>query len=205
MGGRTDEALVAATLAGEAQAFEELAARYRESVLALALRRLGRREEARDVAQAALVTAFTKLSALRDPSRFGPWLHKIAEALALNATRVTRREVSLDAAPHPFRAPEPGPERLLEQHHLTAQVHRSLAALSEATRRAVVLHYLDGHSQAEIAALLGLSAGAVKTRLSRARERLRRELAPEALPAHLRLALGPPRRVDPSAHGKGEG
>jgi RNA polymerase sigma-70 factor (ECF subfamily) len=171
----SDEQLVRTTLAGDREAFGELVARHRESAFALALRRLGDFEAASDATQEAFVKAYVNLSTLREPARFGAWLSRIVERTAISLARSPRREIPLGALPQEEQpAAQRTPQEWVEQTDLARHVREHLAALSEPTRRAVILHHIDGYSHAEVAARLGLTSSAVKTRLSRARSRLRR-------------------------------
>ena len=184
-----DEQLVAATLAGDSRAFDELTARYRDSVFALAFRRLRRFEEARDVAQGALLSAYVKLPLLREPARFGAWLRQITKATALNTARDTRRELPADSVAVAERTAHwPDPVRLLQQSEVSGRLRTALATLPPVTRVALVLHYVSDYSYDEVARMLGLTAGAVKTRVSRARGLLRKELTEMIVEAaHLTL------------------
>jgi len=175
---RSDEQLVLAVLAGDRNAFGGLVARHRASVFSIALRRLRDVEAALDATQDAFVKAYTNLSALREPARFAPWLSRIAERAALRLARAPRRETSLASVPiDELPAAGPTPQQWVETAALAARVRAHLSSLAEPTRRAVILHHIDGHSQAEVAARLGLSESAVKARLNRARTRLRRSRA----------------------------
>ena len=172
---RSDEQLVAATLAGEREAFGELVARHRDSIFAFANRRLRDFEAASDATQEAFIKAYVSLSTLREPARFEPWLLRIVERAAVSAARAPRREIPAGAVPpEDVLSAEPTPQELAERAELVQQVCSGLSSLSEATRRAMILHHVEGYSQAEVAARLGLTRAAVKTRLSRARSRLRR-------------------------------
>jgi len=172
---RSDSDLVAATIAGSQQAFGELVARYKDAVFGVAFHRLGDFEKARDAAQDAFLNAYLNLGKLRKPASFGNWLYRIADGTALDAARRKRGEVSLETAGD-LRDATPTAQDQAEQTDLARQISEALATLSEATRLAVILHYVNGYSHAEVASFIGASPGAVKTRLSRARSRLRGEL-----------------------------
>jgi RNA polymerase sigma-70 factor (ECF subfamily) len=172
---RHDSELVAAALSGCDEAFAELVDRYRRAVYGAAFHYVGDFEDARDVAQEAVVQAYLHLRTLRDPERFGHWLYGIAKAAALNFIRSRRREVPLDGSSLAESA-ELHVERDAEHAEQAQLVRRALAALSEPTRLAVILHHVGGYSQSEIAGFLGTTRGAVRTRLSRARRRLRKEM-----------------------------
>jgi RNA polymerase sigma factor (sigma-70 family) len=132
------------------------------------------------LAQEALLRAYRALHTLADPERFGPWLCGIG----LNICRRLLRERSMFplvdlhggvlAREVPDR--EPSPHERAEEAELGETVRRAVASLPAGQRAAVLLHYLSGLTYAETAAALGIEVGAVKTRLHKARARLRREL-----------------------------
>lgn len=174
---RTDEDLVEAVRRGDHAAFDELARRYRDAAFGIAFHRLGDFEAARDAAQEALVTVYLELPMLRDPSKFGNWLYRITNTTALAQLRRRRFTVSLDSpnlAEHP--AAQPTPAEAAERAEKARRVRDALALLPEPDRLAVILHYVDGYSHDEIGSILGTSVSAVKSRVHRARRRLREEM-----------------------------
>lgn len=157
-----DVGLVARARAGDGGAFAELVDRHGPRVRALAFAVVGEREEADDVVQEALLRAYLGLGSLRDPARFGSWLGTIA----VNLARMRRRRPRRETMPlHELVAPSPDEPELA--------VDEALAALPAETRQLLVLHYVEGIPCAELGERLGVSAGAVRVRLHRARARLR--------------------------------
>jgi len=174
---QSDSELVMRTLAGDQQAFGELVARYGHAVFGVAFHRLGDFENARDAAQEAFLKAYTGLPKLRKPESFASWLYHITDLTALEVARRPRREVLLPPDEMPsagLRAPDAAASDLAQQ------VREALAALDEPTRLAVVLHYIDGYSHAEVANFLGTTTGAVRARVSRAKSRIKEEIMSEA-------------------------
>jgi len=176
-----DAALVAAARAGEKAAFALLLARHRPLLVALCRRAVGNPELVEDVVQEAALQAMLNLDRLRRPERFGPWLAGIGLNLARRSRRGRRADWSSEAVAGGRAGaepvdPAPGPEELAEAADLAARVRAAVAALPPGQRAAVLLVYLGGMTQAEAAALLGIDPGAVKTRLHKARGRLRRTL-----------------------------
>lgn len=170
-----DAGLVKAALSGDHAAFGELAQRYRDAAFGIAFHRLGDFEAARDAAQEALVTAYVELSTLRDPAKFGNWLYRIATTTALAHRRRRRLTVSLDESS--FRVhPQADAFESAERAEKARRVNEALAALAEQDRLAVILHYVDGYSHEEIGGILGTSVSAVKSRVHRAKRRLREEM-----------------------------
>jgi uncharacterized protein len=168
----TDDELVTAALAGDTAAFAALVVRNRTRVEAIVARLIP--EDAEDVVQEALLRAYLGLSQLRDPARFGAWLCGIA----VNLAKMRLRRRALEA-------------RVVAEHSLTngaedrevfELVRDAIEVLPSRQRQIVLMHYVDGLSCEEIAALLGSSPGAVRVRLHRARRQLREQLAALAPP-----------------------
>jgi RNA polymerase sigma-70 factor (ECF subfamily) len=172
---RTDSELVIAARSGSQEAFGELVARYRDAVFGVAFHRLGDFEEAGDAAQEAFVKAYLNLPKLREPSTFGHWLYRIADGTAVDMARRPRREVSFGEMTETSATVGASAARGA-QAELASAIRKALGRLPEATRLAVILHYVNGYSHAEVADFLGSTPGAVKTRLSRARSQLREEM-----------------------------
>jgi RNA polymerase sigma factor (sigma-70 family) len=177
---RTDTALVAASLAGDHAAFGELADRHAPRLTALAGRLLGDAVEAEDLTQETLLQAYLGLGRLRDPERFSSWIYGIAVNLAKMRLR-SRRNGALPALGATrlaaLVAANPSPAEVVEAREVWSLVASAVNVLPAAQRRAVLLHYVDGLSCEEIAALLGEPAGTVRVRLHRARARLRDRLS----------------------------
>lgn len=168
MNATPDAGLVASALDGDEAAFTLLVERHRERAYAAARSLLGDWAEAEDVAQEALLAAHVTLERLRDPERFGAWVAAIATNLARMRLRSRRAGwTSLDELAGGVVAPSPEPLGGGEA------VREALSALSGLQREAVLLHYVEGYSTAEIAALRGERPGTVRVRLHRARARLR--------------------------------
>jgi RNA polymerase sigma factor (sigma-70 family) len=188
---RTDTALVAASLAGDQKAFGELADRHATRLSALAGRLVGDAVEAEDLTQETLLQAYLGLDRLRDPERFSSWIYGIAVNLAKMRLRSRRNGAlpELDASRlAALVAADPSPAEIVEARELWSRVESALQVLPAEQRQAVLLHYVDGLSCEEIAALLGEPAGTVRVRLHRARARLRDRLS----------SLAPTRREAPA-------
>ncbi len=179
----TDTALVALARAGDKAAFTQLIDRHRATVLRLVRRSVGD-ELAPDLLQEALLHAYLSLDKLRDPVRFGSWLCGIALNLCRSYLRSCKtRLVSWEALQGglafealPFQTP--GPQEIVEALDLHRSVLAAVDELSPKNREAVLLFYFEGLRLREIAALLGISLTAVKSRLHKSRLALRESLAP---------------------------
>jgi RNA polymerase sigma factor (sigma-70 family) len=181
----TDDAtLVHAAREGNKEAFALLLDRHWPLLLALCRRMMGNADLAQDVAQEAALQAFLSLDRLRRAEQFGSWL----SGIGLNICRHwLRRRSHADTSweelcggrYYPERDlpdEDVGPEERAEMADLRARVQRAVADLPRGQRVAIVLFYLYGLSQTEVAAHLGIEVGAVKTRLHKARETLRERL-----------------------------
>lgn len=164
--------LILASRLGDPGAFAELVEGHRERLRVLAARMLGDGAEAEDVVQETLLRAYLGLTDLRDPTRFGAWLAGIALNLARMSLR--RRATYERVLARVATSPEPD---VFEEREV---IRSAVELLPPGERDVVVLHYVEGLSCEEIAALLDRSPGAVRVRLHRARARLREELAPLA-------------------------
>jgi len=171
-----DADLVREALLGAREPFAELVRRHQRTATVLAARVLGSDDLARDAVQEAAVAAMTGLDRLRSPDRFGPWFCGIA----LNVSRRWLRQLRSErpgAGPDRARG-DAGPDELAELADLATRVRAAVAGLADGQRDAVLLFYLQGLSHREVAAELGVSVGAVKSRLHQARAALAPRLAP---------------------------
>lgn len=163
----TDGQIAARAGQGDVAAFVQVVERYRLPLIGYIYGLTGRRDEAEELAQEAFCRVWEKLPTLRQPERLVSWLYRIAHNLAVSAARRPRL-VAL-----PAEAPAP-PAATADA---SAEVHRAVAALPEAHRVIVSLRHFTGMSHEQIAQTLHIPAGTVRSRLSRAYERLRPLLA----------------------------
>jgi RNA polymerase sigma-70 factor (ECF subfamily) len=181
-GGPSDHELVRSALGGSEPAFRTLVERYQRAVLSLVLRILQNRQDAEDVAQEAFVKAFTRLDTFDPAYKFSNWLFKIAHNTALDALR----KRASDPAPalvgegEPIEDPlarvadtgAPPPDEASAAAEFRRDVERALARLRPDYRAVIVLRHLEGRAYEDIADILDLPLGTVKTFLFRARREL---------------------------------
>lgn len=190
-----DLAVLRRVAGGDAQAFGELVERHQERLLRLAERLLGEPEEARDAIQEVLLRAYRKAATFKPRGRVYTWLYRIAVNHCLNRLR-RRRLVQLwrfdaprpegDGDPEPaFEPADPAPdaEAALVARRRWRSTREALSRLPASQRAVVVLARFEGLSYREIAEALGITLGAVESRLVRAM----RSLA-AALPAQERAS-----------------
>jgi len=171
-----EAALVARVRAGDRAAFGALAERYAGVARRVARAVLGDPDDADDAAQDGLLSALVKLDQY-DPRRpFGPWLLRIVANAATDRRRrrTVRRVEQLDPA---LVAGGARPDATAERRALSARLRAALAELSHRRRMAVVLFDVEGYSHAEIAGILGIPEGTVRSEVFHARRRLRVLLA----------------------------
>jgi len=179
----SDDHLVAATQAGQSEAFGTLVERHRRAVYGVALRMLQDPPAAEDAAQEAFVKAYRALGGYEGRGRFRPWLLTLTANLCVDRLRRRRgAEVSLEAAAEETGLdpadPEPGPERQVERSQLAGLLERAIARLPAAQRLVVTMVYMNGMSFEEAAGGLGIPVGTAKSHAHRGRAALRRLLSP---------------------------
>jgi len=176
----TDERLLQQAGKGDQAAFLELYDRYREPIFRFAYRLLGSVEIAEDVTHDCF------LSLIRKPENFRPeraslktYLYAAARNQALKHFRNQGREAGMDEVAHePQDSPRRGPLRRLLDEELATHVKEAVFSLPPLQREAVILFEYEGLSLSEVAEIAGTDVGAIKARLYRAREGLRRFLRP---------------------------
>lgn len=172
----TDAELVAGLRRGSAAAAARLAERHLRACRAVALAVTGDATLAEDVAQDAFIQAIERIDDCRKPERFREWLLQIARNRARNQLRDGRQGTHdpIDVVPLHSRAPQP--DALAERSELRATLLAAMATLDETRREVLLLHDLEGWTHTDIADLLGLPAGTVRSHLHHARRAMRQEL-----------------------------
>ena len=160
---------------GDGVAFARLVSRYDRRILGVALDMVGNAEDARDVFQEAMLSAYRGLRNFRMESEFSTWLYRIAVNRAITFRKRRRRRVIPEASKVEM-GNEFGPERNLLDAELRAQLDGALEELSEKERTAFVLCHRQGVKIGRAAELMDCSDGAVKSYLFRGREKVKRLL-----------------------------
>lgn len=180
----SDEELVARSIAGDTDSFNELVLRWERPIYALAYRQIGREDDARDVTQEAFLRAFRALPGFKGQAKFSSWLYRIT----LNLCRDwMRRQMRTPFVPTPegmdaedLAVQDDGEavtvEDAVAQRDLSRHVARAMRVLPEEQRSAVLLKEYHGLTFQEIAELQGCPLSTVKTRLYQGLSVLRREL-----------------------------
>ena len=167
----------------EADAFNELVVRHQDRVYAAVVRFCGNAEDALDIVQRAFINAFRKIGDFKNDSAFSTWIYRIAFNPAISFRRENRRPaVSIHSKDDEGLVAEPAEERppgeAMESEETRAKVQRALELLAEEDRQIIILKDLQGHSYDEIAEILAIPKGTVRSRLHRARLDLKEKLKP---------------------------
>jgi RNA polymerase sigma-70 factor (ECF subfamily) len=179
----TDEELVARSIHGDRESFNELVLRWERPIYALAYRTIGREEDARDVCQETFLRAFRALPGFRGQAKFSSWLYRIALNLCRDWIRRERR-VAIVQQPEEVdllelaasAEPSESIEDLIVRRDYARIIERAMNALPEEQRTAIVLKEYHGLTFQEIADVVGCPLSTVKTRLYQGLSVLRREL-----------------------------
>ena len=180
-----DEDVVSRIRAGDTALFEILMRRYNQRLYRVARSILGDEAEAEDVMQQAYVNAYVNLSQFAERARFATWLTKIAVYEALSRVK-RRRRAALDPLPESEEGEDMLPSRAPDAEHrayareMQGFIESAIETMPEVYRTTFVLREIEGLSVSEVAACLDISTDTVKTRVHRARARLRKELSRRA-------------------------
>lgn len=182
-----DIELVAQALQGNENGFEQLVKRYQDKVYTLCYRYSGNNEDACDLAQEAFIKAYRSLATFQGSSRFGTWLYRITTNVCLDEIRRRKRRIQAQSLDQPVEGMDsemakivldeaPPVDDLYEQKEQSQYIQSLLMQMKPEHRMVLLLKDIMGFSYEEIAQMLNISSGSVKSRLSRARDLLRRKL-----------------------------
>ena len=157
-------------------------------IYGVALRYTGQAFDAEDLVQQTLEVAFKRYAQLRDPDRFKRWVFVILRNIYLKSIRRPSAKAYHDSFDDQIdyikvlaQAAQNDPSFLYEQKVLSHTVRQALAALSEPYQTVLILHYMEEHSYQEISRTLGIPIGTVMSRLSRAKQHLKKKLLQRTL------------------------
>ena len=169
--------LLSAAINGSQRAYSQLVRRHQKMVLSIAMDITGCLEEAEEAVQDTFLKAFRYLPGYRGDSSFKTWLYRVARTTALDHLRRKRiRTISPDAPGSPvMQIPEPDSNSLqaLIRDEWAGSIKKAMGQLCEADEAALKLFYFHDQSIEQISMTMGWTAGNTKSRLSRARQRLR--------------------------------
>ncbi len=184
-----DSALIESFLAGDERAFDSLVNRYKNRVFNICFRMIGDYEEANDSAQETFIKVFRALKGFRFESSFSTWLYRIAVNTCKNKLsslkyRFNRMMVRIDkpardgdaSGSMEIQSNAANPHNSVERRERELLIQRALDSLPKEQKMVVVLRDVEGLSYEEVERVTGLARGTVKSKLSRAREKLREKL-----------------------------
>lgn len=177
MNTRTNQDLIRQAIAGDHGAFGALVDRYGAAVYARISRRVRDPDDVDDLVQDVFLTAYRRLDRIRDPDRFSAWINTVADNRVRQWYRrwyvQLRWEALLNGAGEEWRDEADDAAQMQE---LSRMLRQALRRLSEAHRQVIVHHYFRGYTYQETAGLLGIEVNTVRSRLQKARHRLRTEV-----------------------------
>jgi len=177
-----DLSLISRFKAGDISAFEEILIKHQDRIYNVCRYMLGNKDDAEDAAQDTFIKAYRNLRDFRPDSSLYTWLYRIAVNTCLDYKKLpffasifrgTRED---DEVVNELPSDEPSPERLYESKQTGHALRVGLKQLSEKFRTVLILREIEGLSYEEIAEVLDISIGTVKSRISRAREELKQQI-----------------------------
>jgi RNA polymerase sigma-70 factor (ECF subfamily) len=168
-----DLALVRRMAAGEARALDELYAQHGPSILGFLVARLGDRQQSEEVLQDVMMAAWRNADSFRGDSSVRTWLLVIARNRATNVLRKNRPTMMPIHDEFELSSADTGPQERVERIDAARTVRRALDELPAQQREVLTLVFFHQMTGPEVAAVLGITVGTVKSRLFRAKERLR--------------------------------
>ena len=176
-----DVALIQRILAGDENAFESLIRKYQKQVHALAFRKVGDFQTAEDITQETFLQVHQKLVTLNDPAKFSGWLYAIVNHLCIAWYRKNRLQTESLQEIHISEIETDAYSRYIATEHAKTMaeaqrelVKQLLTKLKESDREVITLHYFEEMTSSEIGEVLGVSENTIKSRLHRARQRLKK-------------------------------
>lgn len=183
-----DAVLIALSKQGDRDAFNQLVDRYSTQIYNFALRMTNNAEDAQDIYQEAFIHAFRGINSFRSDAAFSTWLYRIVRNVYLDELkrRRARPAISLEegieteegSVSREVEDPAPLPEERVQTNERRRAVHTAISQLPDRQREILILYDLQGHSYEEIASILSINVGTVKSRLNRARRSLHERLLP---------------------------
>ena len=185
-----DRELAALAAKGREPAFRELLSRYERPVFSLIYRMVRDRALAEDLSQEAFVRAFNAIGTYKTSYKFSNWILKIANNHTIDHLRKRKLDtISIDGSPHATTeealartrvvvdSGDENPEEYVEHKELGSQIEAAIGELREEYRTVILLRHVEGYAYDEIAGIMDLPLGTVKTYLHRARAELKERLA----------------------------
>lgn len=170
-----DAQLLARVVEGDHEAFNQVMQNHEDRVFSVCLRILGGRDQALDATQETFLTAFRKAAQFRGKSALGTWIYRIAVNTCYDQLRKQKRRQT-DPLPDHLDPTDHAAEDEMDAAALRPEIRRALATIPDDFRSAVVLSDIEGLGMAEVADILEVPVGTVKSRVFRGRRLLAVEL-----------------------------
>jgi RNA polymerase sigma-70 factor (ECF subfamily) len=184
-----DRELAALAADGREAAYRELLTRYEKPVFSLVYRMVRHRTLAEDLAQEAFIKAFNGIASYNPAYKFSSWIFKIAsnqtidflrrkevETVSLDGSRQAQTQEEVEASRITVESTGPNPEEFVEARELGAEIEAAIGELRPEYRTAILLRHVEGRAYEEIAEIMDVPLGTVKTYIHRARSELRETL-----------------------------
>lgn len=189
----SDEQLVKRSLQGDNEAFDQLVVKYQNKIYALAYRYMGSEEDAYDMTQDTFIKAYRSLRSFKGDASFGTWLYRVATNVCLDELRRRKRRIVALSLDEPLATRDgdemekeiadssPTADILYEQKELSRYIQDLLNEMKPDHKSTIILRDIMELTYEEIAQVLNCNVGTVKSRLSRARDALRKKLCDREL------------------------
>lgn len=177
-----DELLIKRAQKGEVDAFEELIAKHEKRIYNIALRTMKSAEDAKDMAQEAIIKIYRSIAGFKGDCTFAVWVYRITVNTCLDELRRKKKRTAVsldhlaDQGVQQFEDEGETPEESLSRKELGGKISAAIASLDDDYRVAVTLRDVQGLSYQEIAEITGATLGTVKSRINRARAQLQKKL-----------------------------
>jgi len=183
-----EKALIERCKRGDCAAFDLLVRQYEKRVYNFAYRLAGKQSDAEDVAQEAFIRVFNSIGTFRGEANFSTWLFKIVTNVYLDERKRAKAHMTVplddyieleeDTVTRQIEDTGPTPDLIAQEHERDEILQKAIQTLPEYQRVMVVLYHFHGKSYEEIAEVMNLPIGTVKSRLNRARLALKEKLGP---------------------------
>ena len=171
----SDAELIARVVEGDREAFDEIMRRHEDRVFSVCLRIMADRDKALDSTQETFLTVFRKASQFKGNAALGTWIYRIAVNTCYDQLRKAKRRKA-DPLPDFVDPTDPSAEEAVESAALRSELRAALDELPQDFRAAIVLSDIEGMSLPEVAAVLGVPVGTVKSRIFRGRRQMAQRL-----------------------------
>jgi len=170
-----DHELIGLVVEGDRDAFDQIMRNHEDRVFSVCLRIMADRDQALDATQETFLTVFRKADQFKGNSALGTWIYRIAVNTCYDQLRKSKRRRA-DPLPEGFEPSDPSAEEAIESAALRPEIRSALDQIPIDFRTAIVLSDIEGMSLPEVAGVLGVPVGTVKSRLFRGRRLLAQHL-----------------------------